>query len=222
MYFQRLIGFSFGRNVAAILVGGLIVSSCATQTERTAAPEIVAFLTAISRGDETGVAEGMDLPALQAQVSGVAQKVVSEEFTQSGSLVGRILSRVSPILVDRAVGQALEPKSIIELATKRGVRERLGRLGPNAVAIGLQTLPNGQLCLPDGVNGSCSFKFSQSNGSWKLVALEEAWLERRLKVQIEERRGNSGTKNPEPWPSETKTPQRPSDIRTPSQWPSGR
>ncbi len=185
------------RTLAALIATSLAataavgISGCATVPEVEASGDVRALVLALQTRDLAGIEARIDRPALRAQLTGIGRRLVADGVQdalgnrQGAALVGLLAADAGDRVIAGIVDRALEPAVLADLAAEAGLTATRPVPGRTATALSLRRLDQGRVCAPEGGRDGarCLMVFTRSDRGWRLSALDEATLLRRLGIR---------------------------------------
>ncbi|MEO8926542.1 MAG: DUF2939 domain-containing protein [Caulobacteraceae bacterium] len=155
------------RLLAAILATALL-ASCAATERLAAAGDVHGLLLAIRDDDHAAFDAHVDRRALEAQLQArLVDKASAANVPGAWKGLGVLLS--GPLA--RVAGDALiQPEVFRAVADYYGYRPETPIPGVLALAGGLRSLPDGNVCAARDKKGPCLLTFADEAGVWRLVA----------------------------------------------------
>jgi hypothetical protein len=177
---------------AALILGAAApLAGCASLPDESAAADVRALVVALQTRDRAGIEQGIDRPALTAQITGAARALVARQTGEvlgnstAGLLVGLALADAGEPVIQAVVRRALEPDVLADIAALGGLEATSRVPSAGQTRLALRRLDDGRTCLPASRAGPCNLIFSQSpQGRWRLSAISPDVLDRGLARQL--------------------------------------
>jgi hypothetical protein len=170
------------------------LAGCATLPDESAARDVRALVVALQTRDRAGIEQGIDRPALTAQMAGAARALVARETgavlgnSTAGLLVGLALADAGEPVIQAVVRRALEPDVLADLAALGGLETTTRLPSAGQTRLALRRMDDGRTCLPASRSGPCNLIFAQSaEGRWRLSAINPDILDQGLARQLPRR-----------------------------------
>ena len=172
--------------VSTLVAANMTLGGCISTSAISASGDVHALAVALRDGDIETIAERVDQDALQAQVSGAVRNLAQQRLEQMelpGGFMRRAafsaLDRMDPAF-DTIASTVTQPRVLAQIARFAGLTPDRTLPGQTATAYSLKRMGDGRVCLPGlddnevfNRNNPCVLYFTDSEGGWRLSAIDE-------------------------------------------------
>lgn len=183
-----------------VSIFALILSSCATTQNFSAANDILALANALLDNNYGEAKRYIDKEALKSQAFGIIRNTIIDK--SSKNLGNSLLAQGAAIkgadllepVIEALANEVFEAKNLSYFAHKAGLNQNLTTPSKFKAGLALNTVSEGRVCIPDPNTKQCLLYFGKYENVWKLNGFNEIALYNRYEERIKEAGQNLGLK----------------------------